>query len=490
MPARDRQPGPFRRSVFWRLAAVLVGALMLTGLLAVGVSAYLWETRSLELVRNSLALRLDTVAEEVEGRATFDLAPDGASRVILDSLLRRDLAARFPDPIAVLGPDARALDAPAGMVVPAVAHDSLATGRVAVVLEDDPAWAVVPIFDPEGLPAGGLLVRPLAASLERELAGTREATRNALWIIAFMALAVALLLGALLTARVVAPLRRMTARVEAIGAGDYSERLPASRDDEFGRLALAINAMTARVEASIAALRATDTLRRELVANIGHDLRTPLAGLQGYLEEAERLLGDDRPAAAAAALGTARRQGVHVERLVRDLFELSLLDAAEGSARAGPTLQREPVPLAELLHHAAAGQRQTIQAAGVTLKTAIPADLPTVPADGARLLRVLDNLLDNARRHTPVGGTVGLSAREEAGQVVIEVSDTGEGIPPEALTLVFDRYYRGSSPRTRAHAGSGLGLAIARAIARAHGGELTAESTLGSGSTFTLHLPL
>jgi signal transduction histidine kinase len=485
----DRQPGPFRRSVFWRLAAVLVGALVFIGLLAVGVSAYLWETRSLELVRNSLALRLDTVAEEVEARADFDLTPEGASRVVLDSLLRRDLAARFPDPIALLGPDGRALEAPAGMVVPEGVRDSLATGRVAVVLEERPAWAVVPVFDPEGLPAGGLLVRPLAASLERELAGTREATRNALWIIAFLALAGALLLGALLTARVVAPLRRMTARVEAIGAGDYSERLPASRDDEFGRLALAINAMTARVEASIAALRATDTLRRELVANIGHDLRTPLAGLQGYLEEGERLLASGRPDAAAAALQTARRQGLHVERLVRDLFELSLLDAAEGSAGARPALQREPVPLAELLHHAVAGQRQSLEAAGISLEANIPAELPTSSADGARLLRVLDNLLDNARRHTPAGGSVRLSARATDDHVVIEVADTGEGIPAEALALVFERYYRGSSPRTRAHAGTGLGLAIARAIARAHGGELSAESTPGAGSTFTLRLP-
>lgn len=467
-----------------------MGALLLTGLGAVAVSAYLWEARSAELVRNSLALRLDAVAEEVESRASFEPLPDGvSSRIILPEALRRDLADRFPDPVAIVGPDGSAVEAPPNMRIPAEVSALLAEQRTVVRLEDTPTWALAPLFDPDGLPAGGLLVRPLDASIERELAGTREALRSALWIIGLLALGAALVLGAALTARLVAPLRRMTERVEAIGAGDYAARLPTDSEDEFGRLAAAINAMARRVEASLDALRATDRLRRELVANIGHDLRTPIAALHGYLEEAERLLAEERPAEAAAALATARRQSRQVERLVGDLFELSVLDTAPRSDGAPPTLIREPVPLAELLHHAADTHRPALTDAGLAFDTDIPGNLPTIEADGARLLRVLDNLLDNARRHTPAGGTVRLSGQRAEAHVLIQVSDSGQGISPDELPHVFERYYRGSSARTRAHEGSGLGLAIARAIARAHGGELTVESEAGRGSVFALRLP-
>jgi signal transduction histidine kinase len=474
-----------RRSVFWKVAGVLVGAQVLTGLLAVGLSALLWEAQSLELVQNSLALRLDVVAEEVEARAIFDPdAPDPADRVLLPEALRRDLAARFPDPVYLLDPAGDPVDPLAP--VPPTAYDLLDFGRVVVELQDDPPWALVPLFDPDGVPAGGLLVRPLAASLERERAGTREATRRALAIVGFLALGSALVLGALLTLRLVAPLRRMTARIEAIGAGDYTARLAADRDDEIGRLAAAINHMASQVEASIDALRATDRLRRELVANIGHDLRTPLAALQGYVEEAERRLQEGRADDAAQALATAAGQGRHIEALVRDLFELSILDAHHDR----PPLHREPVPVPELLHHAAAAHRRAFAEAGLTFDIDAAADLPTIEADGVRLLRLLDNLLDNALRHTPPGGTVRLVATSAGGTLEVRVEDTGEGIEHAAVGHVFDRYYRGETARTRGREGSGLGLAIARAIARAHGGDLSVESRPGEGSTFTLHLPI
>jgi signal transduction histidine kinase len=487
----DRAPERrLRRSVFWKVAGVLVGALVLTGVGAVAVSAYLWEARSAELVRNSLALRLDAVAEEVEARAEFEATEDGiGSRAVLGEPLRRDLADRFPDPVGLLSPEGRLLEAPVDMEVPEGAVALIDQARTVVRLEDAPPWALVPLFDPDGVPAGALLVRPLQASIERELAGTREATHAALWIIAVFSLGAALLLGAALTARLVAPLRRMTAQVEAIGAGDFAVRLPADSRDEFGRLAGAINSMAGRVQASLDALRSTDRLRRELVANIGHDLRTPLAAMQGYLEEADRVLGEDRPVEAATALATARRQGRHVESLVRDLFELSLLDAAAAPAGPRPTLVREPVPLSELLHEAAATHRNAFASASISFDTTIPGDLPTIEADGGRLLRALDNLLDNARRYTPPGGEVRLDVQVSESSVTILVSDSGEGIAPELLKGVFERYYRGSTARTREHEGSGLGLAIARAIARAHGGDLTVTSAPGEGSTFSLSLP-
>lgn len=479
MPERARS-----RSMFGRVAVLVVAAQMLTGFLAVGLSAFLWQGRSLELVRNSLALRLDAVAEEFEGRAAFEPDATGlASRIVFSERLLSDLAARFPDPVAVLDVQGVPMEPTTRPVSPEV-PERLREGRVTVSTEDG-GWALVPLFDPDGIPAGGLLVQPIEQSLERERGGTREATRRALWIVALIALGSALLLGAAITARLVQPLRRITARVEAIGAGDYADRLPVDREDELGRLAAAINSMADQVEDSIDSLRTTDRLRRELVANIGHDLRTPLAALQGYLEEAERHLDAQRPEAAAEALAVTRQQSGQLAALVRDLFELSVL-----SSSTRPPLRREPVPLAELLHHAAASHTAAMETASLTFERTIPPDLPTLQADGTRLLRLLDNLLDNARRHTPPGGRVALAAERHDAEVVVSVADTGSGMPPETLERVFERYYRGEDARTRRHEGSGLGLAIAQAVAQAHGGALTATSTPGQGSTFTLRLPI
>lgn len=154
-------------------------------------------------------------------------------------------------------------------------------------------------------------------------------------------------------------------------------------------------------------------------------------------------------------------------------------------------LRRGPVPLGELVADAAGAHRLACQAAGVALEVHLPPGLPTLDADGSRLLRLLGNLLDNACRHTPPGGTIRVeAARAGERHVTVTVSDTGPGIPEEALEDIFERYYRGVDARTRGAGGTGLGLAIARAIARAHGGTLHAASAPGQGSTFTLTLPI
>ncbi|NNF57784.1 MAG: HAMP domain-containing histidine kinase [Rhodothermaceae bacterium] len=335
------------------------------------------------------------------------------------------------------------------------------------------------------------MLRPLDATLAEEMRGTREAFIRATWTVSGLAALLALLLGALFTWRLVTPLRRMTRRVETLGAGDYAGRLPEAGRDELGRLSSAINDMAAQVEASIDALRTTDRMRRELVANVGHDLRTPLAALHGYLDEAARFASEGREAEAAEAVAVARRQSQQMARLVADLFELSKLEQAAMDEGVAP-LQRGPVPLAELLQDAARSHRHAFVEAGIAFEVELPAGLPVIHADGARLLRVLDNLLANARRHTPEGGTVRLHAEVSDATVRVHVTDTGEGIAPEVLPSVFERYYQGTSARTRSAegGGTGLGLAISRAIARAHGGDLTAESMIGQGSTFTLMLPI
>ena len=475
-----------RKTVFWKVALVLIGVQVVTGLLAVGLSAYFAQERSLELVRGNLILRLDQTAVEIEGRAEFD--EEGL--MTLPRRLQLDLATRFPDPTVVLDLNGTSIAGENVQSLPPAVMAALEAGEIEVVLGGgDGTWALAPLLAPDGLPAGALLVRSLDSTLREELRGTRAAFVRAVWTVAGLAVLLALLLGALFTWRLVTPLRRMTKRVESLGEGDYAHRLPEAGRDELGRLSSAINDMAERVEASMDALQSTDRLRRELVANVGHDLRTPLAALKGYLDEANRFAAEGRDDEAIDALGVARRQSDQMTRLVADLFELSKLEQASletGSA----TLQVGPVPIAELVQDAARMHRGAFQQAGVTLNVGAPPSLPVIQADGARLMRVLDNLLSNALRHTPEGGTVTLSAKADTTSIHIKVADTGEGIPTDELGAVFERYYRGDSARTRDAngIGTGLGLAISRAIARAHGGDLTVESEEGRGSMFVLIL--
>ena len=463
-----------------------MGVQVATALLAVGLSAYFAQERSRELLVGTLQLRLDAVAEEIEERAQVDVL----GGVTVPPRFRRDLATRFDDPVALLAADGTVVDTfdVEGRVptVPDSALAALAVGRIALDAEGADTWALVPILDVGGLPVGGLLVRPLDHTIEQETRGTRGDFRRAMIATVVVAVGLALLLGALFSTRLIRPVRQITRRVERLGAQDFADRLPEGDRDELGRLATAINEMAARIESSLDELRSTDRLRRELVANVGHDLRTPLAGLRGYLEEAERFAEEGRTAEAMTALTAARKQAEGASSLVADLFELSVLDRPPESV----PLHRAPVPLGELLRDVAAGHRRAFADAEIDLQLDIPTGLPTLDADGSRLVRVLSNLLDNARRHTPAQGTVTLSGRVEGEQAVVEVRDTGEGIAEGDLELVFERYYKGSDARTRGAGGTGLGLAIARAIVRAHGGELAVESEVGGGSVFRVTLPL
>ncbi|MEM8601775.1 MAG: HAMP domain-containing sensor histidine kinase [Bacteroidota bacterium] len=496
---------PHSSTLFWRLAALLAGALVATAVLSVLLAATLVRSESSALIERSLTLRLDALAREIEDRALVS-----ADTLALPDLLRYDLATRFADPLALLDTTGAVFDTfePGGLfaergpstpalAVPDSAVAALRAGRIAVNLDvwrTETSWAVAPLLDDAGYPVAGVVVQPLTGTMQEEAGGARRAYRNALLLGGTIALGLALVLGGTLTWWLVRPIRRFTQRVERIGEGDYAARLPVERADEIGRLAAAINDMAAQVEASIDALAATDRMRRELVANVGHDLRTPLTAIRGYLDEAARYLREGRPDDAREALAIAQRQGRQMTSLVTDLFELSTLEQAASSSASDlvGTLRLGPVPLGELARDAARAHAKRYADAGVTLDTALPDGLPVLNADGARLVRVLDNLLSNALRHTPEGGTVRLSAEVTDRSAHVHIADTGEGIPAELLATVFERYYRGTSARTRdadGASGSGLGLAISRAIAHAHGGDLTATSTTGEGATFTLTLP-
>ena len=279
----------------------------------------------------------------------------------------------------------------------------------------------------------------------------------------------ALLAGRYITQR----LRAVAESAGAIAAGDLSQRIGDASNDELGELAAAFNRMAE-------SLAGQEEARQRLVADIAHELRTPLAVLQAEIEA----LQDGVTQATPERFASLHEEARLLARLVDDLRMLSLADSGQ------LLLERREEDLAGIAERAAAAVAAQARVKDVRLDLALQDSLPRVALDSDRIAQVLRNLLSNALRHTPSGGRVALALRAEDGRAVVEVSDTGAGIPPEALPHVFDRFYRADPSRNRATGGSGLGLAIARQLVRAHGGDITVQSTPHDGTTFRFWLPL
>ncbi|NUS27949.1 MAG: HAMP domain-containing protein [Streptomyces sp.] len=287
--------------------------------------------------------------------------------------------------------------------------------------------------------------------------------------VAGLVLAVTVAVTAVVATRLVRPLRALTAAAQQ--PPQLHVRVPVTTRDETGILAAAFNDLTERRE------RLEDQ-RKAMVSDIAHELRSPLTNIRGWLEVTK----DGVVAPAPELLASLHEEALVLQRIIDDLQDLAAADA--GTLR----LQREPVRADELLGQVAAAHRVAADTAGVTLRTATDGE-PWLDADPVRMRQALGNLVSNALRHTPVGGTVTLAARCEGDDVVLEVTDTGSGIAPEDIPQVFDRFWRAEKSRSRRTGGSGLGLPIVRHLMAAHGGTVEVASEPGAGSVFTLRVP-
>jgi signal transduction histidine kinase len=300
----------------------------------------------------------------------------------------------------------------------------------------------------------------------------------------------AALISFLVLRRTTRRLEDLAAATEALRAGRLATRVLVSGGDEVSQLQIDFNAMAADLERTLRDLQAerdrvTGLLeaRRQLVATVSHELRTPVTTVRGYLESTLRR---DQVGSAElrADLETALREVTRLQRLIEDLFALSRaevgrLDLRLESIDVGVIVQR----LVDTAAPLAWRQRR------VQVIAELPPDLPRVQADVARLEQVVSNLLSNAVRHTPPGGLVAAAVSAEADAVRVDVRDTGEGIGPDELPHVFDRFYRGASADGERHDGAGLGLALVKELAQAMGGSVAATSTPGEGSCFTARFP-
>ena len=278
-------------------------------------------------------------------------------------------------------------------------------------------------------------------------------------------------------------LRTMVSAVRAFEGGDYSKRVAETPRDEIGQLAKAFNEMADEVERNLEQMQRNDALRRELVGNVSHDLRGPLASIQGYLEtilmKGDRLDPAQRRRFFEIIYNNVRRLGT----LVAELFELSKLEAEQ----VQPSL--EPFSLPELVQDVVVKFQPQALERHIGLTSSFSHDLPFVIGDIAMIERVLVNLIDNALRYTPREGQVRVELASGADSVKVRVVDTGQGIPLEDLPHVFDRFYRADKSRSRISGGSGIGLAIAKHILASHRSDIYVERSSAAGTVFAFELP-
>lgn len=279
---------------------------------------------------------------------------------------------------------------------------------------------------------------------------------------------VAALVGLVLARRATRPARELVEAAQAFAEGDRSRRLDEGTPDEFGRMARAFNLMGDAVQRE-------DDLRRDFAAEVAHEVRTPLAILRSQVEAIQ----DGIRPAGAGELASLHEEILRLNRLVDDLGTMASADAAGFSMSAAPTA------LDDIVDRAIQEFAGSFEGAGIRLDS----DLRRVSAtvDPTRIRQVIANLLSNALKFTPAGGTVGVELRSEADEAVIRVSDSGPGIPPDELPFVFDRFFRGAGARA---SGSGIGLAVVRGLVLAHGGRVDVSSSPGRGAAFTVRLPL
>jgi signal transduction histidine kinase len=445
-----------RASLFWKLMLAFV----LVVLIAVGAVALIArQTATSEFQR--LRQRESEINDGgFSSRLTAFYAANGSWDGV--SLLLGAGAGRGQGQSGGSGPPLRLADADGVVILNTV------DGQVGQRLSPEELSQGEPI-KANGEPIGILIIGGRGtASLSQAEQEYLERVQLALVTGALVAIGVAAIIGFLLFQEITAPLGRLTQATEAVADGDLSARVPvpAHDGDEIAQLGVAFNRMAAD-------LAHADRLRRDMTADIAHELRTPLTVIQGNLEA----IIDGVFPADPEHLEPVLRKTQLLNRLVEDLRTLALADAGE------LRLHTTPMDISPLIQRTVDGFRVRAKAADVELIGDVPPHSPPVEADASKIEQVLGILLDNALRHTPAGGKICVELRRAEGECWLSVRDTGDGIPPQELPHVFERYYRGSQ------GGTGLGLPIAQAIIEAHGGRIWVESQAHQGTSVIFALP-
>jgi signal transduction histidine kinase len=335
-----------------------------------------------------------------------------------------------------------------------------------------------PVTDPLSQEPALMTTLPLPPTFATNIQASQHAffwfvNRSLLFLIGIaVALVVAAALSWFTTRRILQPVDGLMEATQQMRRGNLTYRVQIKSQDELGQLGQAFNEMAGD-------LARQEQLRRNLVNDVAHELLTPLATIRGYLEAIQ----DGVMEPSSEVIGSVHAESLLLDHLVADLQELALAEAGQ------LPLNRRPVSLPAMIEQAVAAVRPEANEKGLHVEVNLAADLAKVDADPQRIGQVLRNLLRNAIQHTPAGGEIEVMAVCQEDEVQVSIHDTGEGITPEHLPHIFDRFYRADPSRARTTGGTGLGLAIVKGVVEAHGGHVWVESTLSKGTTFSLVLP-
>jgi signal transduction histidine kinase len=300
-------------------------------------------------------------------------------------------------------------------------------------------------------------------------------------ILLVFASGMAMVLGYFLSSTITERIHGLKNAAEKLAKGDLNTRVLVQGQDEVAVLARSFNQMAEQLQAADQKQRELDTMRRDLIAWVSHDLQTPLTSMRAILEAISDGVVDD-PETVKRYLNTAQRDVRNLSALIDDLFQMAQLDAG------GFPLNKADASLSDLVSDTLESFTELAKGQEITLEGNVDLDVDPVHMDTQAVGRVLNNLIGNALRHT-ARGRVSVWVRRSSQGVEVTVSDTGEGIRAEDIPHIFERFYRGEKSRNRGTGGAGLGLAIARGIVRAHGGDIKVESKVGKGTQFTFHIP-
>lgn len=483
----------FQRSFYAKIALVFLGLIILAGAIF-----------SLIAVRSSVEFRDETfqnVNRDLASDMAREFQPFLYDSIQADSIRSRIRYLKGINPqvdIYLLGgngmikdyyPHTLSQDSLKHSVVDTEPLDAFLAGSPLPILGQDPTsetgkrpFSVAPIqiMDESGcylyVILGGESYQGTAASLQSSYIMNSMVSGLALTLL--LTFIVGLIAFRWLTSRI----RTMNDTVTAFEQGQLDERIKPKSEDEIGQLGTSFNQMADTIVSNMKELQKTDSLRRELVANISHDLRSPLASIQGYMETIQQkdtsLSVEDRN----SYYETVLRNTTKLNKLVSDLFDLSRLDAQDVEPRM------EPVSMAELTQDLVLQFKPIAKKKGITLVSDYNAgELDIVQADIALMERAITNLIDNALKNTPEGGTVTVRTDQESGYVRLSISDTGQGISKENLSRIFDRFYQTDTSRSQG-SGAGIGLSIVKKIIELHGSTLSVDSIVDEGTTFYFRL--
>jgi signal transduction histidine kinase len=448
-------------SLFFSLQFRLVlGFALVLALALAGVSAYVGYAAKQEVER--LEARQEDArnarVQQVISRFYTDRRDQAQLQTVLEQTAR--LSGRR---IIVRGPNGQIVGDSHLRLDPRRERPSLESGPVPVLVagREVGSFSVATDTLPEGIPD------PAVASL------VSTVNQSLLWT-GISAVVLGILLVSVLSRRLLAPVTSLGEAAQHLGRGDFSRRAPTEGAGELKQLAVAFNTMAANLEDA-------ERQRRNLVADVAHELRTPVSNIQGYLEALkDGLLQPDQ-----VTIETIHGQVIHLGHLVEDL---RLLAQAEAGAL---NLHRMPSRMPDVLRVCVDAVRPRADAKGIAVSLEADELMPLVEMDGTRISQVVNNLLENAIIHTPQGGSVSVSAGTSGdGMVRVAVADTGPGIQSEDLLRVFDRFFRADASRSRTTGGVGLGLTIAKELVEVHGGTLHVENVVPSGARFVFELPI